>query len=88
MKNTPSPRAPPVSRRPSRMMTACLYSYRCNVSSSLYLCHCPHLHNCDHTEEGEGEGGHDQHQGEDGDEEGTDAQPLFAGWNKGLHCSR
>ena len=85
MKKTFSPQAPTVSRRPNRKMTARSYSWGWDISASLFLCHRPHLHGFDHAEEGEGEGGHNQHQGENGDEEGADARTPLVGWNRALH---
>ena len=94
MKNTPGPRAPPVSRRPRRKITALSYSLfvvfiSCtNVPFSkilLWYSGKSHLDNFDNYIEGKWERGKDEEQGSDCEKERTDSWTLLANWEYVRH---
>ena len=94
MKKTPGPRAPPVSRRPRRKITALSYSLfvvfiTCtNIPFSKILLKYSgksHLDNFDNYIEGKWERGKDEEQGSDCEKERTDSWTLLANWEHLRH---
>ena len=72
MKNTPGPFASLLSSRPRRNITALSYSYEYKYASAMV--NPSDLYHPDGEPQGERQGGHDQDQGADSDQVGTQAR--------------